>query len=107
MIIGCRWSKPFSIVGQPPVPDSKRPWSDYFGVGPDYFHTMQILLINGREFSYFDKAHAPAVAIVNHEFARRVFHHCNTLGRQIEVDGQHRQALIVGIVEARTSSLAR
>jgi putative ABC transport system permease protein len=96
--LGCRWSKPFGIVGQPPVPDSKRPWSDYFGVGPGYFHTLQIPLIRGRDFSYFDKARAPVVAIVNQEFARRFFPRGNAIGRQLEVDGQHKQALIVGIV---------
>jgi putative ABC transport system permease protein len=40
-------------------------------VGPNYFATMQIPLISGREFSARDTAKAPQVAIVNETLARR------------------------------------
>jgi len=94
----CSHSTSFSIAGQPSVPESKRPSADYFVVGPDYFRTMQIPLMKGREFSDSDNAHAPVVAIVNQEFARRFFPKSDAIGQRIDVDqGQHKQAQIVGI----------
>jgi putative ABC transport system permease protein len=96
---GCNYSTPFSIVGDPPVPETKRPSADYFVVGPGYFHTMQIPFMKGRDFSDSDDARAPVVAVVNQEFARRFFPKSDAIGRQIKVDrGQNRKAEIVGIV---------
>jgi len=40
-------------------------------VGPNYFATMQIPLLNGREFTARDTAKAPQVAVVNETLARR------------------------------------
>src|SRR4029077_10628028 len=40
-------------------------------VGPNYFATMQIPLLSGREFTARDTAKAPQVAIVNETLARR------------------------------------
>ncbi|HET9407102.1 MAG TPA: ABC transporter permease [Candidatus Sulfotelmatobacter sp.] len=40
-------------------------------VGPNYFSTMQIPLLNGREFTARDSEKAPQVAIVNETLARR------------------------------------
>ena len=39
-------------------------------VGPDYFRTMGIPLIAGREFTDSDRAGAPKVAVVNEAFVR-------------------------------------
>ena len=40
-------------------------------VGPDYFKTMQIPVLRGREFTERDNASTPLVAIVNETLARR------------------------------------
>jgi putative ABC transport system permease protein len=40
-------------------------------IGPNYFATMQIPLLSGREFTDRDTAKAPQVAIVNETLARR------------------------------------
>jgi len=93
------WSTPFSIIGQPPLPDSERPRAQGFVVGPDYFRTMQIPLMKGRTFSSSDNSGAPGVAIVNQEFARRFFPNGDEIGHQIELDdGHHRRVQIVGVV---------
>ncbi len=97
--LGCNWSTSFSIAGEPPLPASKRPTADFFAVGPDYFRTMQIPLLQGRYFSDSEDAGSPVVAIVNREFARRFFPKGDAIGRQMEVDeGRHKLARIVGIV---------
>ena len=40
-------------------------------IGPNYFATMQIPLLSGREFTVHDNEKAPQVAIVNETLARR------------------------------------
>ena len=40
-------------------------------VGPDYFATMGIPLVRGREFRATDRTGAPVTAVVNQEFVRR------------------------------------
>lgn len=97
--MNCSYSRPFAVVGRPLATRSKRPSADFFVVGPDYFRTMQIPLMKGRDFSFGDSVHAPVVAVVNREFVRRFFPKGNAIGKQIAVDyGNHNQAQIVGIV---------
>jgi predicted permease len=52
-------------------------------VGPDYFSTMNIALIKGREFREADSAMSPKVAIVNQKFAERFFAGRDPLGKRI------------------------
>jgi predicted permease len=93
------WSRTFDIVGQPPLPKSKRPSAQDFFVGPGYFRTMQIPFIKGREFLDSDDARSPMVAIVNREFVRRFFPKGDAIGRSVELDGTpQKPAQIVGIV---------
>jgi putative ABC transport system permease protein len=93
------WSTSFSIVGQTPLPESKRPTAQGFAVGTDYFRTLQIPLLEGRAFTIADNSQAPGVAIVNQEFARRFFPKGEAIGQQIELDDGHQQrAQIVGVV---------
>jgi putative ABC transport system permease protein len=49
-------------------------------VSPDYFETMGIRLLAGRNFSPYDSPASPNVAIVNESFARVVLHGANPLG---------------------------
>jgi predicted permease len=51
-------------------------------VAPDYFRTMRLPLVAGREFSDRDDAGAPLVAIVNEAFARRFFGAETAIGRR-------------------------
>ena len=49
-------------------------------VGPDYFRTMAIPLLYGREFQPSDREGAPEVAILNENLARRLFGNRNPVG---------------------------
>ena len=49
-------------------------------VGPDYFATMGIPLLGGREFTVADTADSPKVAIINETMARRYFANRNPIG---------------------------
>ncbi len=51
-------------------------------VGPDYFKTLKIALLAGRDFDARDRVGAPLVAIVNEAFARRFLNGASPIGRR-------------------------
>jgi predicted permease len=53
--------------------------------GPEYFKTMETLVLHGREFSAADRAGAPKVAIVNESMARHFFGDANPIGRFVSI----------------------
>jgi predicted permease len=60
----------------------------YIGrVGPDYFKTLEITLMAGRDFDARDRADSPKTAIVNEAFARTFLHGANPLGRRFWIEG--------------------
>ena len=65
-------------------------------VGPDFFKTMQIPIVAGREFTGRDAADAPRVSVVNRRFAH-AFGVDNPVGRTMSI-GQDRYE-IVGLAE--------
>jgi predicted permease len=76
----------------------------YFNrVGPGYFQTMGITLIGGRDFNDRDTRATSKVAIVNREFARKVFDGKNPVGRTFRLEaaaGKPEELFqIVGLVE--------
>lgn len=70
-------------------------------VGPEYFATMGIPVIRGREFLATDRLGAPRVAVINEEFARRHFSDRDPLDQQLLLPGlDARYAVtIVGVVK--------
>jgi predicted permease len=55
-------------------------------VGPDYFRTLQIPLLAGRDFDARDRAGAPKVAIVNEAFARKFLNGASPVGHRFWVE---------------------
>jgi len=51
-------------------------------VGPDYFKTLQIPLLAGRDFDARDRVGTPLVAIVNQAFARKFVNGANPVGQR-------------------------
>jgi predicted permease len=70
-------------------------------VAPDYFRTMKLPLVAGREFTERDVAGAPLVAIVNEAFVRRFFGTENPIGRRFGWSAIDNPAAIeiVGVVK--------
>ena len=67
-------------------------------VGPGYFSTLGVRLLGGREFASGDRRGAPAVAIVNAEFARRYFDGRSPVGSRIRFGDEATTYDIVGMV---------
>jgi len=55
-------------------------------VSPDYFKTLQIPLLAGRDFDARDKTAAPNAAIVNQAFARQLLNGADPVGRRFWVE---------------------
>jgi macrolide transport system ATP-binding/permease protein len=70
---------------------------DYVGVGPSYFATMGIPLLNGREFARTDTGAAPPVAVINELMASQYWKGLDPVGRRFQAKGQWLQ--VVGIAK--------
>ncbi|HEX8811913.1 MAG TPA: ABC transporter permease, partial [Terracidiphilus sp.] len=73
--------------------------ADDFNVSPDYFRAAGTPMLAGRSFTMDDKDKAPLVAVVNREFARKVFGSVEkAVGGHFKFWGGQR-AEVVGVVE--------
>jgi predicted permease len=70
-----------------------------YSISPDYFRTAGTALLKGRPFSWHDNDHAPRAAIVNRQFAAKVFGSVdNSVGKYFKRrDGT--RFLVVGVVQ--------
>lgn len=76
---------PFAIEGRPLDPANIN-FAGWQMVGVDYFHTLGIPLVQGRDLSLQDMdAGAPAVAVINESMARRYWPGDNPIGKRLTV----------------------
>jgi predicted permease len=67
--------------------------------GPDFFRTLGIPVLSGRDFADSDTATSPHVGIINEQFAERFFPNQNPLGHIIGPDNGSYQMTIVGVAK--------
>jgi predicted permease len=67
--------------------------------GPDFFHTLGVPVLEGRDFTDSDTATSPHVGIVNEQFARRFLPNQNPIGHRVGPPGVDFQMTIVGVVK--------
>lgn len=73
------------IVGTPKEAPADRKRTGVTIVSPDYFRTMGIPLIGGRDFSAHDGSGAPVVSVIDETLAKRYFAGRSAIGQRIEV----------------------
>lgn len=79
----------------------------YYQVSPDFFRTMQIRLIAGRDFNWRDDRKSRVVAIVNEAFARNILHTDKPIGKRFRYGATGPLAEVVGLVnDGKYESLA-
>lgn len=86
------------IAGQESLSAAQRPEADYTIVTPDYFLTMQVPVINGRQFTVQDSSDAPGVIIINDVMAQRLWPNENSLGKRFRVGFEEKPREVVGVV---------
>jgi predicted permease len=90
-------------IEEHPQPEGRQPTSPTRVAGLDYFKTMGIPLLEGREFAETDKFESAPVVIVNQKFAQKFFPGQNVIGKRIKPswsadDGPDKMRDIVGVV---------
>jgi putative ABC transport system permease protein len=91
----------FSIVGRAPQSLSDQPITQYRMTGPNYFRTMKIPILFGRDFANTDTLDSRSVVIINDTFARRHWPKGSPIGAHIKIDDNNegpREVEIIGVV---------
>ena len=89
-------SRYFGIEGRPPQPPGQGFNVNTNVATADYFATMNIPLLDGRDFDARDVKGAPDVVILNKEAVRRYWPDENPIGQRVTVE--QRTRTIVGVV---------
>jgi predicted permease len=75
-------------------------------ISPNYFQTMQIPLVKGRDFTLQDRKSSQRVAIVSETFVNRYWPGQEAIGRQLNSDLTHEWFTVVGVArDGKVNSL--
>ena len=85
-----------AVDGYQPPPE-EQPTVEYNEVGPEYFATMGIPLMSGREFTRADDEKAALVAVVNETMAAKYWRGKNPIGERVQVKSRWMQ--VVGVAK--------
>jgi putative ABC transport system permease protein len=97
-VYGRSWGMAYSVEGEPATAPEQAHESLVASVSPDFFSTLQIPLIEGRDFTQFDSQTAAPVVIVDESLARRHWPDQNVAGKRITIRGGDPPRLIIGVV---------
>jgi putative ABC transport system permease protein len=92
----------FTIEGRPALKASEASAADLQISSPDYFSTLRVRLVAGREYSGADNANAARVAVISRSMATRFWPAGDELGQRIKLgaaDSQEPWMTVVGVVE--------
>jgi putative ABC transport system permease protein len=90
---------PFRVAGQPPVEAGKEPTMCLQGITPGYFKTMEIPMVQGRDFNSGDRSGSQNVMIIDAALAEHFFPGQDPIGRQIIYLDKKSAWTIVGVVQ--------
>ena len=89
-------SAPIEVDGYQPPPN-EQPTVEYIEVTEDYFTTLGIPIVSGREFMRTDDENAPPLAIINETMAAKYWPGKDPVGQRLKVKDRWLQ--IVGIAK--------
>ncbi|HEY4838491.1 MAG TPA: ABC transporter permease [Candidatus Acidoferrales bacterium] len=90
-----------TFEGRPEPAPADRVGAGYSIVCPNYFHTMGVPLIEGREFTNQDSLRAPGAAIISDRFRERFFPNEDPIGKRFKLVPYQDEApwqTVVGVV---------
>jgi len=83
-LFGGRETQQFDIVGNAAASPDDRPSTRYYDVSPEYFDTMGIAIVRGRNIAPTDTRDSVKVIVINEAFVRRHFPDEEAVGERIE-----------------------
>jgi putative ABC transport system permease protein len=95
------WSTGFSVEGRPLPRPGEGPNAVFRVSRPGYFQTMNIPLLEGRDFTDGDKLHAPEVVIVNEKLAKAYWPNGDAVGKRLTLDDPRKNPVwltVVGVI---------
>jgi len=109
LLANSNWNNNVTVEGFDTSPDTDTAVS-VARVGLDYFRTMGIPMLAGRDFTSADSERAPRVAVVNEAFGRKFNLGANVIGKRLAMGAGGNRPLdieIVGLVRDAKYSDAR
>jgi predicted permease len=99
--LGSMWSDNNDMIVDGKLPDASHgsAWVRSNVAGPDFFRTLGVPVLAGRDFAESDTAASPHVGIINELFAKRFLPNQNPLGHSIGTADGRFQMTIVGVVK--------
>ena len=94
---GDGWQDAVLPEGQPKPAPGQYPSSDFHTISPDYFRTMGIRLLEGRDFALADDENSPAVAIISQSMARKYWPDADPVGKRFQ-KGAHGKVTMLTVV---------
>jgi predicted permease len=98
VLAGNNWGTDVTVQGFKRGPDVDSN-ARFNMVGPDYFKTLGIPLLAGREFTRQDVLKAPKVAIVNEAFVRKFNLGPDAVGKMISDEGEKLDTTIIAVAK--------
>jgi predicted permease len=84
---------------QPNIPLLELKRANVYEISPEFFETMGIERLLGRDLTWHDDPTSPPVAIVNRTFGKQILHTENPIGKRFRYGPNRPLIEIVGVVE--------
>jgi putative ABC transport system permease protein len=88
----------YAIEGRPEGDPNSPPQARFHLVTPEYFKTMRIPLLQGRDFTDRDDLSTPLVAVINDTFAKRGWPGEDAIGKRFTTPQTPAPVTVIGIV---------
>ena len=93
-----RAPRDYFIEGRPEGQPGERPQAEHYAITADYFKTLEIPVLAGRDFARTDTEERPGVVIINQTMARIAFPGESPIGQRLRVNSRSPWMEIVGVV---------
>ena len=104
ILSGSEWDSSMSVEGHQ-AKDGEDMQAFMNSLSPQYFETMKIPVLEGRDFRQMDIRENSKVAIVNRKFARHFFKDASAVGKHVGFGGGPRAKLDIEIIGVVADSL--
>ena len=90
-------SRAYAVDGAPAPEEGKAQVLQLNTISTDYFKTVRLPLVAGRDVNEQDDADAPPVVVVNETFARREWPNASAIGQRIRFVDSQRWMTVIGV----------